>query len=102
MPLLPQRKAEVVISAINDGFQQIAAAGDIADLPVQEAPIERSIEALGDVAAAFPSPLQADMQRNIDAFNRDPGSNKELFVYVPFFLPFFLSFVISPHGITRV
>jgi class 3 adenylate cyclase/PAS domain-containing protein len=62
MPLLPQRKAEVLIGAVNDAFLRTVLTESPDDLTVQTFPIERSLAELTTLSAVLPDILRLHIE----------------------------------------
>jgi hypothetical protein len=65
MPLLPPRKAETLIAAVNDRYLRIVMANDGGDLNALTLPIGRALEELAAVSQGLPESLRSDMDAYI-------------------------------------
>jgi adenylate cyclase len=65
---LPHQKAQIELSAINDGLLRAAAAETSADLPLLAFPLRRSLFTLEALASEFDEKLRPRLIERIDAF----------------------------------
>jgi adenylate cyclase len=67
---LPQQKAQIELSAINDGLLKAAAAPTPADLPLLAFPLRRSLFTLEALASEFDPGLRARLLERVEQFKR--------------------------------
>ncbi len=67
---LPQQKAQIELSAINDGLLKAAAAPTPADLPLLGFPLRRSLFTLEALASEFDPGLRARLLERVEEFKR--------------------------------
>ncbi len=67
---LPQQKAQIELSAINDGLLKAAAAPTPADLPLLAFPLRRSLFTLEALASEFDPGLRARLLERVEEFKR--------------------------------
>jgi adenylate cyclase len=67
---LPQQKAQIELSAINDGLLKAAAAPTPADLPLLAFPLRRSLFTLEALASDFDAGLRARLLERVEDFKR--------------------------------
>jgi adenylate cyclase len=66
---LPQQKAQIELSALNDGLLKAASAETQADLPLLAFPLRRSLHALETLAAEFDPKLRPRLLERIKEFS---------------------------------
>jgi adenylate cyclase len=67
---LPQQKAQIELSAINDGLLKAAAAPTPADLPLLAFPLRRSLFTLEALSSEFDAGLRARLLERVEQFKR--------------------------------